>query len=270
MDGPRRAAFRLTLEYEGTRFKGWQRQGAAQGVRTVAGEIERVLRAAGLPPLAFVGSGRTDAGVHALAAVAHLHLAADTAPSPEALRDLLAARLPADVAIVAVAPCPARFHARHDALDRTYRYQVCRRPTALARRLAWVVPQPLDLARLAAGWSAFQGFHDVSAFAVVDNEDPRCDVIRCEVAEAGPMVLLRVTASHFLRRQVRRMVGAAVRCGLGAEDPADIARDLAAPTREATQARGPHAAPPEGLFLEGVRYSGDGPDALLEPVPRLG
>lgn len=262
-------AFRLTLEYDGTRFRGWQQQGSSARVRTVAGEVLRVLSEAGLKVRAFVGSGRTDAGVHAIAQVAHLHLGSPAPDAPK-LASILHAGLPPDVAATDVRPCDPTFSARHHAVERSYLYQVALRPSPLARRHAWTADPGLDPARARDAWARFEGFFDVAAFATpLEGEDTRCEVRSCESAVDGGALLLRVTASHFLRRQVRRMVGAAVACGLGRADPDAIVRDLAHPTAEANSEWTRHTAPPDGLFLEHVRYPGEPTCGPLAAVVRL-
>jgi tRNA pseudouridine38-40 synthase len=255
------ASFRLLIEYDGSRFQGWQKQGAKQsreGVRTVAGSIEHVLHEAGLNLVNLGGAGRTDAGVHALGQVAHLHLEAKGAPRPGELRRILDSALPQDIAIRDVRSCPPRFHARHDAVDRTYLYQISHRRSAFGKPWIWWVKRGLDPDRLALAWMAFEGNQDVSAFADLDTEeDGRTHIIRCEVSEAGPLSLLRVRATHFYRRLVRRMVGAAVACALGDEEPRRVIEDLRDPTEAANLYWGAKAAPASGLFLESVRYPGD-------------
>lgn len=255
------ASFRLLIEYDGSRFQGWQKQGAKQsreGVRTVAGSIEHVLLEAGLSLVNLGGAGRTDAGVHALGQVAHLHLEAKGAPRPGELRRILDSALPQDIAIRDIRSCPPRFHARHDAVDRTYLYQISHRRSAFGKPWIWWVKRGLDPDRLALVWMAFEGKQDVSAFADLDTEeDGRTHIIRCEVSEAGPLSLLRVRATHFYRRLVRRMVGAAVACALGDEEPRRVIEDLRNPTEAANLYWGAKAAPASGLFLESVRYSGD-------------
>ena len=263
-------AYRLLLEYDGSRFNGWQKQGAQQtreGVRTVAGSLEHALHEAGLRIVTLGGSGRTDAGVHALGQVAHLHLEARNAPRPGELRRILDSALPQDIAIRDVRTCPPRFHARHDAVDRTYLYQISRRRSAFGKPWIWWVKRGLDLDRLSRAWMAFEGEQDVSAFAELDiEEDGLSRILRCEVAEAGSLVLLRVRATHFFRRQVRRMVGAAVACALGEEEPRRILEDLRNPTEAANLGWGAKAAPASGLFLERVRYGGDPEPAPPRPI----
>jgi tRNA pseudouridine38-40 synthase len=260
----------LLIEYDGSRFQGWQKQGpkqTAQGVRTVSGTLERVLQEGGIQVAALGGSGRTDAGVHALGQVAHLHLKAGDAPRPRDLQRLFDEGLPADVAVRAVATCSPKFHARHEAMSRSYIYQISQRRSAFAKPYVWWVKAPMDLRKLAEAWSAFEGAYDLSAFADLEpGEDPRCQILSSELIEHGSLVLLRVVAVHFLRRQVRRMVGAAVHCALGKERPGRILLDLQNPSEEANLYWGATAAPSAGLFLERVRYPGDPIEDPLRPV----
>ena len=143
-------------------------------------------------------------------------------------------------------------------MDRTYLYQISRRRSAFGKPWIWWVKRSLDLDRLSQAWSTFDGDQDVSAFADLDTEeDGRARIFRCEVAEAGALILLRVRATHFFRRQVRRMVGAAVACALGEEEPRRVQEDLRNPTEVANLFWGAKASPASGLFLESVRYPGD-------------
>lgn len=256
-----RVAYRLHLEYDGSRYQGWQRQGERQtaaGVKTIAGSLERVLAQEGLRPLTLMGSGRTDAGVHALEQVAHLHLPKGSATHPDRLLRLLNEGLPQDIVVTRVLPCPTTFHARHDALSRTYLYCLSLRRSAFAKPWIWWFKRPLDLAVLETALASFRGLRDVSAFADLDpDDDPRSEIQECRVEVKGGLVLLRITASHFLRRQVRRMVGAAVDCASGEATPADLSRDLARPTKAANLRWSERAAPSAGLFLARVLYPGD-------------
>lgn len=265
-------AYRLVLEYEGGKFQGWQRQGerqSAEGVRTVAGSIEHAVRQAGLRLVTLMGSGRTDAGVHALGQVAHLHLDPTGAPSHRDLSRLLEPHLPGDIGLRAAHACSPDFHARHDAISRSYLYQISLRRSGLAKPFIWWVKQRLDLVALERAWKTFQGTFDMSSFADLDaQDDPRCKIESCEMAQSGSLILLRVTASHFKRSQVRRMVGAAVACARGeaGADAARIARDLSRPRPEAALFWSALAAPASGLFLEHVRYQGDAGPGELKPM----
>jgi tRNA pseudouridine38-40 synthase len=239
-------------------------------VRTVAGSLEHVIHDAGLRLIYLGGAGRTDAGVHALGQVAHLHLEAKGAPRPGELRRILDGALPHDIAIRDVRSCPPRFHARHDAMDRTYLYQISRRRSAFGKPWIWWVKRNLDLDRLSQAWKAFEGDQDVSAFADLDTEeDGRARIFRCEVAEAGALILLRVQATHFFRRQVRRMVGAAVACALAEEEPRRVQEDLRNPTEAANLFWGAKASPASGLLLACIRYPGDPELGPLEPTIKI-
>lgn len=258
------AAYRLLLEYEGGKFHGWQRQ---EGARTVAGSLEHAVHKSGLRILTLVGAGRTDAGVHAAGQVAHLHIESAGAPDPRDLPRILEPHLPSDIGLRSVARCAPAFHARHDAQDRTYLYQLSLRRSGLAKPFIWWVKGRLDLDLLTQAWELFPGFRNISAFADLDaGEDPRCRIVRCESARSGSLMLLRVTASHFKRSQVRRMVGAAVAIAAGKQSMQDLTRDLDRPGKESALRWSEHAAAASGLFLEYVRYEGDGPVPPLAPL----
>jgi tRNA pseudouridine38-40 synthase len=265
-EGPAKGSYRLLLEYDGSRYAGWQKQSEAQGVRTVQGTLERVLQQAGMKVLSLGGSGRTDAGVHALGQVAHLHLLTATPPKPYDLQRLFDEGLPQDVALREVHSCNPNFHARHDAKARSYLYQISQRRTGLAKPYVWWVKQPMDIPKLHDAWMAFQGFHDVSAFADLEGENPKCEIQSCEFVQDGALILLRVTASHFLRKQVRRMVGAAVSAAIGKMRVDDVLRDLKEPRPGSELRWSERAAASSGLFLEHVRYEGDAGPGTLRPV----
>ncbi len=261
------ATLRLTIEYDGTRFHGWQVQ---QNARSIAGELLRALREAGYAPGELGGSGRTDAGVHALAQVAHLRL--PERADPEALRRAVNDRLPPDVHVLAAVPAHARFHARHDAIARSYLYQLSRRRTAFAKRFVCWVKDDLDLEALRRAAARLPGRGDFARFCERPAAQPSTlvEIEAVEVAAEGDLVLLRFVASHFLWKMVRRLVGALVRVATGRLSDADFAAllDPAAPLPEgADPAR--WTAPPSGLFLERALYPGDpprGPVAAATPV----
>jgi tRNA pseudouridine38-40 synthase len=255
--------YRLTLEYEGTRYRGWQEQ---QNARSVAGELKRAIGEAAGEVKDLGGSGRTDAGVHALAQVAHLRLA--RAVEPEPFRRSVNERLPPDIHLLAVAPAAASFHARHDAVSRSYLYQISRRRTALAKRFVWWVKDPLDAARMSAAAASLTGRHDFRLFCERPGEQPSTIVVveGAEVASAGALVLVRLTASHFLWKMVRRVVGALARVGSGRLEPRAFAAFLAGEMPKGAGLPAEWTAPPSGLFLERVLYAGDPPLAPLGPA----
>jgi len=204
----------------------------------------------------FMGSGRTDAGVHALRQVAHLDVR--KALPAESLRRGINDGLPADIHVLAVDSVPHRFHARHGAVARSYLYQVSRRRSAFAKPFVWWVKEPLDLARMTDAASRFQGMHDFRAFSDDDPEEKSTDVLVEDVTlgEDGDLILLRVGGSHFIWKMVRRMVGVLVEVGKGQLDPGDIwTADAARLT-----------APASGLFLERVFYDGDPRSLPLQPA----
>src|SRR6185503_14249938 len=159
--------FKLTLEYAGTRYSGWQIQ---KNARTVQGEIDRAVRdVTRRQDFELYGSGRTDAGVHAAAQVAHLDVS--TSLPPESLKRKLNDGLPADINILRVENVPHRFHARHDAVGRRYVYQIARRRTAFAKAYVWWVKEPLDAGRMRDAARVFVGMRDFQSYAQADHDD---------------------------------------------------------------------------------------------------
>lgn len=246
--------YKLTIEFAGTKYSGWQKQ---KNARTVQGEIENAI--AGFTrdkTFEFMGSGRTDAGVHALRQVAHLDV---RKPLPaESLRRGINDALPADIHILAVDSVPHRFHARHSALARSYLYQVSRRRSAFAKPFVWWVKEPLDLERMKDAAARFTGMHDFRSFSDDDPEEKSTDVLVEEVTvgEDGDLILIRVGGSHFIWKMVRRMVGVLVETGKGALNPDQVWSVDAAPL----------TAPSSGLFLERVFYDGDPRQFALQPA----
>jgi tRNA pseudouridine38-40 synthase len=153
--------FKLTIEYVGTRYSGWQIQ---KNARTIQGEIDRAVRTVtGRKDFELYGSGRTDAGVHALAQVAHLDVSTNL--PPDTLVRRVNDELPADINILSAAVVPHRFHARHDAVARRYVYQIARRRTAFAKSFVWWVREPIDAGRMRDAARAFVGMRDFRSFA---------------------------------------------------------------------------------------------------------
>jgi tRNA pseudouridine38-40 synthase len=153
--------WKVLLEYDGTRYSGWQEQ---KNARTVAGEVRRAAEGFLETEVDLHGSGRTDAGVHALAQVAHLRAKVRSAPRPEELRRAMNAELPGDIAVLRVDAVDNRFHARHDALRRSYVYQISRRKRAFEKKYVWWVKEPLDIASMADAASSLPGRHDFVCF----------------------------------------------------------------------------------------------------------
>jgi tRNA pseudouridine38-40 synthase len=243
--------FKITLEYAGTRYSGWQKQ---KNARTVQGELERAIGAATRQQqFDCQGSGRTDAGVHALHQVAHLEIR--SAPPPETLRRLVNDELPADINLLAVEPAAPRFHARHAAVARSYLYQIARRRSAFAKPYVWWVREALDLGRMRLAAADFAGRHDFRAFSDDDPDEKSTEVLieGVEVGEAGDLLLVRVSGSHFLWKMVRRIVGVLVEVGRGGLDAVAVSELIAGSSNLPAKL----TAPPSGLFLSRVYYKGD-------------
>jgi tRNA pseudouridine38-40 synthase len=251
--------YKLTIEYEGTKYSGWQEQRNARSVQSaVRAAAEEVFGRR----VDLGGAGRTDAGVHALAQVAHLRAEANLRP-----RDVLYGlndRLPADVNVLAVEPAPRRFHARHDAEARSYLYQISTRRTAFGKRFVWWIRDPLDDRVMRRAARSFVGRHDFESFCVRQPEQASTvvEVLESTVVRDGDLILYRVVASHFLWRMVRRIVGALVAVGRGQFGEADVERLLVSPSDEVA----PLTAPPSGLFLERVYYKGDDTNRPVAPA----
>jgi tRNA pseudouridine38-40 synthase len=259
--------FRLTLEYEGTRYHGWQEQ---KNARSVAGELRRAVEEAGAQVRELGGSGRTDAGVHALAQVAHLRLVKNIDPEP--FRREINDRLPADIHVLALTPASDRFHSRHDAVSRSYLYQISRRRTALAKRWVWWVKRPLDAGRMAEAAALLVGKHDFRLFCEKPSEQPSTLVVveGAKIATDGALILVRLSASHFLWKMVRRVVGTLVQVGAGNLDRNGF-EDLLAAKKPRSGLPAEWTAPPSGLFLERVLYDGDPPLSPISPaMPVMG
>ena len=253
--------FKLTVEYAGTRYSGWQKQ---KNARTVQGDLDRaIVDAFGDVLVDSQGSGRTDAGVHALGQVAHIDLT--RAPAPEQLRRRINDGLPADIHVLSVVPVPRTFHARHSAMSRSYLYQISRRRSAFAKPFVWWVKEDLDLEAMREAADRFVGMHDFRAFSDDDPTEKSTRVLLDEVRveEFGALVVVRVAGSHFLWKMVRRMVGVLAAVGTG-ELVADHVAALLAEGR--TEVPATLTAPAAGLFLECVCYEGDTAPDILAPA----
>jgi tRNA pseudouridine38-40 synthase len=252
--------FKLTIEYAGTRYSGWQVQ---KNARTVQGELERSVRTvAPRQTFELYGSGRTDAGVHALAQVAHLELY--TQLNPELLRRKINDELPSDIHVRAIEKAPHKFHARHDAVSRTYLYQISRRRTAFGKTLVWWIREPLDVGLMRDAAATFVGMRDFRGFTDDEPMEKSTVVLvdHLEIAERDPLILIRIQGSHFIWKMVRRLVGVIVEVGRGGltvdDAVAMLSSDSDAPARL--------TAPASGLFLERVRYEGDPVMAGSPPI----
>ena len=243
--------FKLTLEYDGGAFAGWQRQDGAPSVQQVLEEAAEALDGA---PVQATGAGRTDSGVHALGQVAHLDLHREI--RADKVRDALNAHLrPHAVAVLLAEEAAPDFHARFDATGRSYLYRILNRRADLAldRGRAWRVPQPLDASAMHQAAQALVGRHDFTTFrdSQCQAETPVKTLDAISVTRAGDEVAIRTSARSFLHRQVRSIVGSLVEVGRHKESVGWIADILRAGDRTLC---GP-VAPAEGLYLESVSYA---------------
>lgn len=252
--------YKLTIEYAGTRYSGWQIQ---KNARTIQGELHRALAdALGVARVDSYGSGRTDAGVHALAQVAHVDLSAPLPPATLVAR--VNDALPADICVLDAERVPPRFHARHSAVARSYLYQIATRRTAFAKPFVWWIRDPLDVDRMRAAASALARFADFRAFADDDPGEKSTDVLvnRIAVEPRDALLLVRVVGSHFLWKMVRRLTGVLAAAGRGDLDVTRVGALLGSDSDLPARL----TAPASGLFLERVFYEPPPDDWPLEPA----
>jgi tRNA pseudouridine38-40 synthase len=242
--------FKIIIEYDGTAYHGWQRQATD---RTIQGEIENALMTMTGNKITVIGSGRTDAGVHAYGQVANFRC--NTSLGPEVFQNGLNSLLPEDIVIRSCESVSEKFHARYDAQSKTYHYRMLNRrlPIAIFRQYAWHIRKKLDLNAMEIALRYIVGRHDFKAFE--GSGSPRESTVRCVMnsdlveTEEGYLVL-RIEGDGFLRFMVRNIVGTLVDAGLGKITPFDVERILASKDRNLAGI----TAPAHGLFLMEVKY----------------
>jgi tRNA pseudouridine38-40 synthase len=238
---------KLTLEYDGTDYAGWQVQ---PDVVTLQGTLEEALQKILKEPTRVHGSGRTDAGVHAAGQVAHFETSSRM--TPDEFERALNGLLGDDVRVLAAEEAPAGFHSRYSARSRTYRYAVAYVDSVFTRRHAHYEAAALDAAAMREAAAALEGEHDFAAFGNLsddyDSTTRRVTEIRVEETLTG--LEIYVTANAFLYKMVRNVVGTLLRVGRGELAPEDVGRLLAG--KERAEVGTP--APPQGLTLIRVAY----------------
>jgi tRNA pseudouridine38-40 synthase len=251
--------YRLDIEYDGRPYAGWQRQ---DGPRSVQEAVERAVKGFCGETVSLRAAGRTDAGVHATAQVAHVDLVRDW--PADTVRDAVNAHLQSagdSVVILAASLVGPDFDARFSATGRRYLYRILNRrsPTALEKGRAWWVPKPLDAGAMHVAAQELVGRHDFTTFrsAQCQANSPLRTLDRLDVSRTGDLIEVRAAARSFLHNQVRSMVGSLKRVGEGAWNAADLAAALAARDRAACG----QVAPPDGLYLVGVDYGADSPSS---------
>jgi len=252
-------SWKLTLEYDGTKYSGWQEQ---RNARTVQGQLRKAAEDFFDGAVDIQGAGRTDAGVHARAQVAHLRVRRNEGdqrgwPKPDDILKALNSRLPSDMCLLDVAEAAPSFHARHDAIARAYIYQISTRRTAFFKKFVWWVKQPLDVAAMTSAARTLIGRHNFIAFRADDksrpDESPIVVVEDAGIETEGDLIVFRISASHFVWRMVRRVVGALVKLGLGEITVEDFSCLLEGKTNSNLDVAS-WTAPAAGLFLERVIY----------------
>ncbi len=237
------------LEYDGTRFAGWQSQ---PGLPSVQESLQQALSSVADHPVTVVAAGRTDAGVHAVGQVAHFETTAERPVRGWVLG--ANGQLPPDIAVNWAMELDRGFHARHTALARTYRYCILRRatrPALLRDRVCWVRAE-LDVGAMHAAAQALVGEHDFTSFRSVECQSPTAmrHVDSVSVTGDGALTTIEITANAFLQHMVRSIAGTLMEVGAGERPPSWVAQTLAARDR----ARAGVTAPPAGLYLWRVRY----------------
>ncbi|MBF0183071.1 MAG: tRNA pseudouridine(38-40) synthase TruA [Magnetococcales bacterium] len=248
------ARYRLLLEYDGTGFRGWQRQ--REGIVTVQGVLEEALARLFGEAVTLIGAGRTDTGVHATGQVAHF----DVSRPREGWVILRALNVltPETVTVLAVEEVDATFHARFSAIYREYLFRIVAGRSAmpaLDRRRVWHHPRPLQLELMAEAAAVLLGTHDFSAFraSFCQSKEPVKTVSRLDLTSTGSEIHLRIGANGFLQHMVRNIVGTLSLIGRGEWPVAQMAEILASRDRR----RAGPTVPPWGLYLHKVLYPGE-------------
>ncbi len=242
--------FKLVIEYDGTRYSGWQRQ---KSDRTIQGEIENALMTMTCQKITLIGSGRTDAGVHALGQTANFKC--DTKLTSQAFHKGLNSLLPKDIVIKSCEPVSEEFHARFDAQSKFYRYHILNQPIpiAIGRQYVWQIHRPLDTRAMVQATRFFVGIHDFKAFE--GSGSPRDHTVRnvmlaqLSVGRDGK-IIFDIEADGFLRFMVRNIVGTLADVGRGRLSPQEIPDIFLSRNRSLASA----TAPARGLFLLSVTY----------------
>lgn len=244
---------KLFVEYDGTGYSGWQKQNNAKTIQgTLIRAVENAFaksRGAGRL-IDLQGSGRTDSGVHAIEQIAHLEC--ETMIAPHILKMKINDELPADINILEIEKAESNFHARHSAVSRQYLYRISRRRSAFEKRFIWWIKDDLNIKKIREAGSLFPGMHDFKSFSDPDKENKSTKVLveSVEISEEDDIILIRIRASHFLWKMVRRIVGTFAEAGRSNLGISEISGFL----KKYSEIPAGLTAPPSGLFLEKVYY----------------
>jgi tRNA pseudouridine38-40 synthase len=248
--------WRLDVEYEGTRYRGWQIQ---HNAKTIQGEFMEAARHLFENKVEIYGSGRTDAGVHALNQIVHLKAPRlKTNLTPKQIQYGFNDNLPHDINVLKVSNAPDDFHARHGAIARYYLFQISTRRSAFGKNFVWWVKDRLDPKAMSNAAAMLVGRHDFVSFCEIEEGKKQSTMVQVDHADVfvdGSLICFRIGASHFLWKMVRRIVGMLVEVGRGDLTYDGFERLLKFRSDVAAQ----FTAPPSGLFLERVVYPGERP-----------
>lgn len=244
--------YRAVIQYEGTRYRGWQVQGNTD--QTIQGKLEALLGRMAGEEVEIHGSGRTDGGVHAAGQV--ISFRCKTGRSPEEIRDYMNQYLPEDIAVLSVEEAAPRFHARLNAVRKTYVYTIWNSavPNVFGRRFMTRVEKPLDAERMREAARYLCGTHDFCAFSSLNPKRFKKSTVRrldeVRIEQEGSMIRIYFTGNGFLYHMVRILAGTLVEVGMGLKKPEDVEQMLASGSRADTG----RLMPPEGLTLLCVEY----------------
>ncbi len=251
---------KLTIEYDGTAYHGWQRQ---KNARTIQETIESAIAVMVKEPVRLTGSGRTDAGVHALGQVANFHCRLEI--PPKAFVAGLNSLLPDDIVIRSCEAVDNRFHSQYDARLKTYRYRILNRPipSAIGRQYAWFIPRPLNISAMQKAVGYLVGTHDFTSFEASGSvrSHPTRTVHDARIfSQPEDIICFEITANGFLRFMVRNIIGTLADVGIDKITPESFKQILSSKNRDLAGA----TAPPQGLFLVRVIYA----EAAVAPLSR--
>ncbi|SFB99070.1 tRNA pseudouridine38-40 synthase [Bacillus sp. OV322] len=242
--------YKMTIQYDGGRYKGWQRLGS--GDDSIQGKIENVLTELAGEKIEIIGSGRTDAGVHALAQVANFKMSEGKTESE--IMEYLNRYLPQDISVVEVISVPDRFHARYNAKEKTYLYKIWNEQytNPFMRKYSMHVDQKLDITKMEAACQYFIGKHDFTAFSNAKSKKKSMvrEIYSIDIEENAGFIEIRVRGNGFLYNMVRKMAGTLIEIGLGEIEAMSIPGILESKERVQTG----RMAYAEGLYLEKVDF----------------
>lgn len=242
--------YKITVQYDGARYKGWQVQKSTD--MTIQGKIQNVLEEMAGHPVEVIGSGRTDAGVHASGQVANFHIREGF--SKQEILVYLNHYLPMDIAVIDIEEVEERFHSRYNAVSKTYVYRIhtSQIPNVFERKYMYTYTESLDIARMKEAAKSLTGTHDFAAFC--GNKKMKKSTVRTvsaiEIEEKEHELLISYTGDGFLQNMIRIMTGTLIEVGNGTKSVSDIQKILESKDRKMAG----YTVPPEGLMLKQVEY----------------